>query len=314
MDANNSKASETDVRIGLVACTFGYIFVAVAPVIVASSDVHGTAIAFWRSWIGFLSLGIIALFRKQLTLEMFVKTAPAGLCFGASIGLYFWAAQMTSIINASLIVVLQPLLFVIASYFIFSESFTRVDALFTIFAIGGATFLVLAGTNSGSSNIKGDLLVVLSVHIGASYFIFARQTLPSVPILEFMTGMFAWAGMILSIMLAIGTTNPLTSDGSEWVRIFSVATATGIGHFFLNYSQGKAPFNMMGVLNLLMPVLSTFLAFWFLDQGVTSVQFIGMAIVIATLASHSYFRTAEANSQNTNSTAKIRETTDEGEK
>jgi len=67
---------------------------------------------------------------------------------------------------------------------------------------------------------------------------------------------------------------------------------------------------MMGVLNLLMPVLSTFLAFWFLDQGVTLVQFIGMAVVIATLAFHSYFRTAGADSQNTNSTAKIRETTD----
>ena len=39
--------SEVD-RNGLIACTLGYAFVAIAPVIVASSEVHGTAIAFWR--------------------------------------------------------------------------------------------------------------------------------------------------------------------------------------------------------------------------------------------------------------------------
>ena len=42
------SASEV-VRNGLVACTLGYAFVAIAPVIVASSEVHGAAIAFWRS-------------------------------------------------------------------------------------------------------------------------------------------------------------------------------------------------------------------------------------------------------------------------
>ena len=104
------------VRNGLIACTLGYAFVAVAPVIVASSEVHGTAIAFWRSWIDFSLIGLVCIFRKKMTKEMFLKCAPAGICFGASIGLFFWAAQMTSIINASLIVVLQPILFVVAAY------------------------------------------------------------------------------------------------------------------------------------------------------------------------------------------------------
>ena len=119
------------VRNGLIACTLGYAFVAIAPVIVASSEVHGTAIAFWRSWIDFSLIGLVCIFRKKMTKEMFIKCAPAGICFGASIGLYFWAAQMTSIINASLIVVLQPILFVVAAYFIFSEAFTKTDAAFT---------------------------------------------------------------------------------------------------------------------------------------------------------------------------------------
>ncbi len=291
-------AGINDIRKGLIACQLGYVFVAIAPIIVASSEVHGLAIAFWRSWIGFVSLGVLALFRRRFSFSILLQTAPAGLCFGASIGLYFWATQLTSIVNASLIIVLQPLLFVVASYFIFSEAFTRIDGFFTVIAIGGAAFLVLAGTNSGSSNLKGDLLVIIAVVIGAGYFVFGRKILETVPIIEFMTGYFAWAGLILAVMIAIATENPLSSEGLEWLRIFSVATATGIGHFLLNYAQGKAPFNMMGVLNLSMPVIASVLAYWFLDQGVTSLQFIGMAIVISTLALHAYFRSVHSNSQN----------------
>ena len=291
------SASEV-VRNGLVACTLGYAFVAIAPVIVASSEVHGAAIAFWRSWIDFFFIGLVCIFRKRMTKKMFIKCAPAGICFGASIGLFFWAAQMTSIINASLIVVLQPILFVVAAYFIFSEAFTKTDAAFTVIAVTGAIFLVLVGTNTGTSDIKGDLLVVVSVSIGAAYFVFGRKTLPTVPVPEFMAGVFFWGGMTLSAMISVGTVNPLTSIGSEWIRIFSVAVVTLLGHLLLNYAQGKAPFHMMGVLNLLMPVLSTFLAFWFLDQGVTALQFIGMAIVILALALHSFLRSSEVDSQN----------------
>ena len=233
-----------------------------------------------------------------MTKEMFIKCAPAGICFGASVGFYFWAAQLTRMINASLIVVLQPILFIVAAYFIFSETFTKTDAAFTVVAITGAVFLVLVGTNSGTSDIKGDLLVVVSVSIGATYFVFGRRTSPTVPVPEFMAGVFFWGGITLSSMISVGTINPLTSFSSEWLRIFSVAVVTLVGHILLNYAQGKAPFHMMGVLNLLMPVLSTFLAFWFLDQGVTALQFTGMAVVILALALHSVVRSSVSDSQN----------------
>ena len=112
-----------------------------------------------------------------------------------------------------------------------------------------------------------------------------------------LAGNFFWGGITLSTMIAVGTVNLLTSIGSEWLRIFSVAVVTLVGHILLNYAQGKAPFHMMGVLNLLMPVLSTFLAFWFLDQGVTTLQFTGMAVVILALALHSFLRSSVSDSQ-----------------
>ena len=54
------------VRNGLIACTLGYAFVAIAPVIVASSEVHGAAIDFWRSWIDYFFIRLVCIFRKKM--------------------------------------------------------------------------------------------------------------------------------------------------------------------------------------------------------------------------------------------------------
>ena len=40
----------------------------------------------------------------------------------------------------------------------------------------------------------------------------------------------------------------------------------------------------MGVIQLLMPVNATLLAYWFLDQSVTAFQVVGMALVITALS------------------------------
>ena len=69
-----------------------------------------------------------------------------------------------------------------------------------------------------------------------------------------------------------------------------VAFIPGIGHYLLNYSQGKAPLNLIAVFQLIVPVISTLLAYWILSQSVTAFQGAGMAIVIVTLGINSYFK------------------------
>ena len=64
---------------------------AISPVIVADSNVHGLAMGFWRCWIAFALIAVIVLMRKDLSFERFLSSAPAGICFGSSMGLFFWA-------------------------------------------------------------------------------------------------------------------------------------------------------------------------------------------------------------------------------
>lgn len=276
-------AGSRPLQLGISAAAGGFWFVSLAPVIVAGSDVHGAAMAFWRCWVGLAVVGVIALLRQEMRWEHVRMAAPAGLCFGASIGLFFWASQVTSIANASLITVLQPIVLMAGARFRFGELVTPRDVLWAFVAIAGAVVLVLAGDPTGTGDIRGDLLASISVVVGAGYFILGKRVLETVPVFAFMTGMFTAAGVLLGLVVAASGVNLSPATSAGWARVFGVALLPGIGHVLLNIAQNRAPLNLIGVIQLLVPVNATLLAFWFLDQSVTPLQLAGMVIVITAL-------------------------------
>lgn len=282
------------VRRGVASTTMGFWLVSLAPVIVASADVHGVAIAMWRSWIGLVLVGIYVLARGQLTWSTVLRCAPAGLCFGGSIGLFFWASQLTSIANASLLTTLQPVVLLIAGVVVFGEHVVARDLILGGLAVAGAIVLVLAGDSGGTGDLRGDVLAMVSVILGAGYFIFGKRVLETVSVTSFMVGMFVWAVLVLTAAGVISSASMIPERGSDWVRVAAVGIGSGAGHLLLNYAQNKAPLNLMAVIQLLVPVNATLLAYWFLDQSVTVFQVVGMMLVIGALAIQTLLRTARA--------------------
>tara|TARA_Y100001960_G_scaffold327747_1_gene414907 strand:- start:409 stop:1245 length:837 start_codon:yes stop_codon:yes gene_type:complete len=268
---------------------------AISPVIVADSNLHGLAMAFWRCWIFFAVLALIILIRKDknLTFKRFLSAAPAGICFGSSMGLFFWAAKITSILNATLITILLPIPLTIASFFIFRERINLRHIIVSIIAVCGAMLIVASGSSSGTGDIKGDLLAAVGVLISAGYFVFGKRTLLTVPLFEFVAGVFAWGGLVLIPMVIATQASIIAQSNADVGRIFMVALIPGVGHFLLNYSQGKAPLNLIAVFQLIVPVVSTLLAYWILSQTVSVFQGVGMAIVLIMLGINSYFKPSD---------------------
>lgn len=275
---------------GLIATVVGFWLLSLAPVVVANSDLHGLSMAFWRCWIGFAAVGTYGFVRKSITWEHLKRSAPAGLCFGSAIGLFFWASQITSIANASLLTVLHPIVTMIAGRTMFAERVTRRDVLLSLVAIGGAVLLVLAGDSSGTGDLRGDLLAAVSILMGSSYFIIGKGVLKTVPVAPFMTGVFLWAGLWLTVSIVATREQVIPSVDADWIRIVAIAIVPGLGHLLLNFAQNKVTLNLMGVLHLIIPVSATILAYVFLDQTVARLQAIGMALVIGALTSQALLR------------------------
>ena len=136
-------------RRGLIATGLGFWFVSAGPVIVAAAEVGGLAMGWWRAGIGTIVLAALVAHRGQLSWALVKPTMIPGLCFGFATSFFFWANQITSVVNASLISALQPLLMIILASVIFGEVLTRKDIGWGAVALGGAAALALAGDSSG---------------------------------------------------------------------------------------------------------------------------------------------------------------------
>jgi drug/metabolite transporter (DMT)-like permease len=285
-----SAVAASTVRVGTAASVAAFWFISLSPVIVGGSELHGLVMAFWRSCIGLVLFGAWVLARGEITWAIMWRCAPSGLCFGGGIGLFFWSAQLTSIANASLLTLLQPIVLLFAAVLVFGEKVSKADLAWAAIAISGAIVIVVAGNSGAETHLGGDVLAGVSVIIGSGYLIFGRKVLQTVSLTAFMVGLFAWAVVSLAPVVGLLGEPILPDRRSDWVRLVAIGILPGIGHFLLNYAQNKAPLNLMGVIQLLVPVNATLLAFWLLDQSVTVFQVIGMAVVIGALLVQTVFR------------------------
>ncbi len=249
--------------------------------------------AGWRAWVSTLVFGAVTWARGGLSRDVVTKAAMAGLSFGLAVGMFFEAAQRTSVANTAIIAAMQPIPMLFAARLVFRERVTWVDVGWFGVALTGAVVMVFSADTGGTASFGGDAIAVVSTLFGAAYFIFsrrARETLDAVPL---MTGVMGWAGLVL-IPLAFVSGQALAPPvGNELIRLAAIALVPGMGHVLIAYAQGSVPLVVIGLAQLLMPVGAATLAWLFLDQRITSGQFLGMLLVIAALGAHTIHRTRE---------------------
>ena len=270
-------------QIGIAAALVGVFLFGIGPAFIADATSDGLTIAFWRN---LMALGVpaaICMNRGQLNRAVFRHTIVAGVAFGTANAFFFTSLQHTSVANATLIAIMQPVPLIIAGRFLFNEHPRARDLAWVALAVAGAVVMVASGSSSDTGNIKGDLLASAALLFVATYFTaskFGRRHLDTMP---FLTGMWFWATVSAFVILIFSSSPMLPETGLDWWRIVAVAALPGTGHAFLSYSHAQVSLAVVGVLQLLTPVVSGVIALWFLDQSIVGWQWVGMATVIVTL-------------------------------
>ncbi len=274
----------------LTAAIFGVVFFAMGPSIIAGAESDGITLAFWRVALASTFFAVLVVARCEFTMAALTKTAMAGIGFGTASALLFEAVQLTSVANAVLLAVMQPVPLLIAGRVFFGERVRRLELLWVLIAVGGAVIMVLSGSSSDSGDIRGDLLAAGSMLLPAVYFIGSRKARASLTMVPFMMGLWFWATVSLIPVLFVSGADLVPVNGEEWLRVVGIAILPGLGHFLTNYAHQGAPLSLIGVLQLFNPAVATVLALWILDQHITGFQWIGMAIVIVALTVYTVIR------------------------
>jgi len=249
-------------------------------------DMGSLAIGFYR--FAFFALAIVTWMRLRGTpfrLRIIRDSMWGGIALGADIALFFSAVKLTSIVNATIIGAMQPVVVGVVAARFFGERIGLRNVAWSLVALTGTVVVVAAGADDGTSDLRGDLLALGAMLTWSAYFIASKNSRRTMTSTEFTAGTALWTMAICAPLGFVFGQDMSWPSATNWGWLVLMAATSGlIGHAMMNWSLVRIPLWVGSTFTLLIPVFSALLAWAVLGEAVTVVQAIAMAVVIGALA------------------------------
>lgn len=263
----------------IVAWSFG-------PLFVRGIDADVSTIVLWRILVALpFAIGVAYLTGGRLSWSLLWQATPTGICFALSIIFGFASFQETSIVNATLIPALQPVLILLVAARLFGERRSRTEIVWSLVALGGVVLVVAAAASSSESSTYGNLLAVGNLLAFTVYFLFAKHVRAGdVHSWSFLAAIFVITAVVItpwSVAVSGGVT---TLHGTDWLLILGLVLIPGmVGHGFMTWAHHYVDVSITSMLTLANPPLSILGAWLLFDETLVPLQILGGTIVIGSL-------------------------------
>ncbi len=280
-----APAATTELSRGLLAAAVAVTAWGASSVIAKVLPQGALAIAAYRFMTYFVVISIWRATRRQyLSWDAFKKSIPGGLLLAADVAFFFTAIKLTTVVNATIIGALQPLILTAYGVRFLGERLRRADMILGLVALAGVVIIVLAGSNSGDANIWGDLAAVGALASWSAYFVFAKRADGVVSPTDYTLAaalIVALANAPLALAFGQSLAWPAWSD---WLWLIGMALGAGLlGHNMMNWSIVRIPLWLGSTMTLLVPLVSSAIAWIFLDEPLNPTQIIAMVVALAAI-------------------------------
>ena len=280
-----ARAATTELSRGLLAAAVAVTAWGASSVIAKVLPQGALAIAAYRFMTYFVVISIWRATRRQyLSWDAFKKSIPGGLLLAADVAFFFTAIKLTTVVNATIIGALQPLILTAYGVRFLGERLRRADMILGLVALAGVVVIVLAGSNSGDANIWGDLAAVGALASWSAYFVFAKRADGVVSPTDYTLAaalIVALANAPLALAFGQSLAWPAWSD---WLWLIGMALGAGLlGHNMMNWSIVRIPLWLGSTMTLLVPLVSSAIAWIFLDEPLNPTQIIAMVVALAAI-------------------------------
>jgi drug/metabolite transporter (DMT)-like permease len=271
----------------LLLVGLGVLLFSTGPVMVAGSDTSGPVLSFWRLWLGAVLMGGLTIAQIRSSGRRPDRTgwtwaARCGLAFGIHQLFFMIAIKATSVVDVTLMQVLQPIFVGVLAIALFGERPGAGFRLWSLVAIAGAAVVVLAGASGPEGDPVGVLLAVLNVAFFAVYFVWSKQARTHIDTVPFLFGVVVAAGAVVSaFVLLAGEPVGSISAGDLLIAGYIASVPGALGHFVTTWPLQRVPANVPPVMQLAMPFLAGGLAWLLLDQRISWLHVVGGALTIA---------------------------------
>jgi drug/metabolite transporter (DMT)-like permease len=281
-----SDADAKDLSRGLIGAGIAVCAWSTGTILAKYIDMGSLAIGFYR--FAFFALMLVVWMQVSGTpfrLRVIRDSMWGGIALGADIALFFSAVKLTSVVNATIIGSMQPIVVGVIAARFFGETIRLRDALWSVVAIGGAVLVVAASAGDATTDIRGDLLAAAAMLSWSAYFITSKNSKKTMTPTEFTAGTSLWTMAICAPLGFLFGQDMSWPSATNWGWLIAMAIASGlIGHAMMNWSLVRIPLWVGSTFTLLIPVFSALLAWLVLDEAVSALQALGMVVVIGALA------------------------------
>jgi drug/metabolite transporter (DMT)-like permease len=270
----------------LAALFLGAIALGFTPIFVRLTETGPAAAGFWRLALAIPMLATFA-FRGQGTKRPDRVILLAGLFFALDLAFWHYSIAYTSVMNATVLANLTPIVVTIFGWWMFRERPARAFLIGLAMGIGGAIVVALAkhaGPQIGPKPQIGDAFAALTTLWYSGYFLcvrFARASRNTGVIMFWssLVGVFALAGLMLALH------EPIIPTGlGGWGACLGLAFVHVCGQGAIAWALGRLPAATAAVVVLIQPVVAAFLGWMLFNEAVGSMQAAGAVLALAGVA------------------------------
>jgi drug/metabolite transporter (DMT)-like permease len=282
----SAAADARELSRGLVGAGIAVCAWSTGTILAKYIDMGSLAIGFYR--FAFFGLAILAWMRLRgvpFRMRIMRDSMWGGLALGGDIALFFSAVKLTSVVNATIIGAMQPIVVGVIAATFFGEKIGLRNIAWSLVALSGTVVVVAASADSGTGNLRGDLLALGAMLTWSAYFIASKQSKRSMTSTEFTAGTALWTTLICLPLGFVFGQDMSWPSATNWGWLILMAVSSGlVGHAMMNWSLVRIPLWVGSTFTLLIPVFSALLAWVVLGEAITLVQGVAMAVVIGALA------------------------------
>ncbi|MCE2852186.1 MAG: DMT family transporter [Roseiflexaceae bacterium] len=266
-----------------LALVSGAIIISTSPIVVKLTDIPGTSSAFYRVFIGCISLLPWLLIRRPVIPQgkAMWGVIAAGAFF--AIDLVFWneSLMQAPAATASLLANSAPLWVGLGASYLFREQLTRRYWIGLSVALAGMVIVAQNAFAVTPQDIPGMLLAMGASVCYAGYILSTRHARGGVDTATFMIWSLAIASLIiLPIALVLGKPLWGFSQLSWGYLIFLGIFTQTLGWLAINYALGHLPAPVTSVVLLGQVVLAALLAVPILGEPISTSQIIGGLFIL----------------------------------
>lgn len=227
--------------------------------------------------------------------------------FGVGVNqlLFFNGLMRTSPVNASVFMVITPILVLILSLIFLKETIRKTQIMGVIIGAGAAVVFTLQNTADGFATSTGDLLILLNAISYAVYLILVKPLMNRYNALTVITWVFTFGFILVLIwptsLSELPAVNWTALSSVTWSKIiFVIIGVTFLPYLLMVYAMKKVSATVASVYIYLQPILATFFVYLYSIFGLedysrdisviklicTLIIFLGVYLVIKPASKH----------------------------